>query len=177
MHKFDECTLAEALSAWGYDEVRGRWKSRIAPGLHTDDPLACIAIALQFRSMPIVRILASDPVITLRGLLAAKDLDALELADGGTLAEWAAGAAGGDDIAHEFVAGLSAAATPPAGALVLVAQLLAEEPEVVTGPKRLFDGRHRALAWQARARRGCDEDIPAYLILTRTDAPLPGPMA
>jgi hypothetical protein len=137
---------------------------------------SCRACTPTTRSTLVARILASDPVITLRGLLAAKDLDALELADGGTLVEWATGAAGDGEVAHEFVEGLSAAAAPPAGALVLVAQLLAEEPEVVTGPKRLFDGRHRALAWQARARRGCDEDIPAYLILTRNPDPVSGPL-
>jgi len=89
MRNFEQCSLAEALSAWGHHEAMGRCKASLPPDLDVEDPIVCVSLALSFRSMFIARILASEPVITLRGLVSAREIQSLQLADGRMVSEWA----------------------------------------------------------------------------------------
>jgi len=144
----------------------------LLPDLDAEDPIACVALALSLRSMFIARIIASEPVITLRGLVSASGIQSLQLADGRTVSEWMASASQSGSEGWRFVEAMVSAPTAPVGALIAAAQLITEEPDVVTGPKYLYDGWHRAAAWLERSRQGLDEDAPIYLILTRQQDPV-----
>lgn len=172
MSNFEQCSLAEALSAWGHHAASGRPKENLPPGLDLEDPIACISLALSSRSMLIARIIASEPVIALRGLVSASEILSLELADGRTVPEWVAATSRSGTADWRYVEAMVSAPSAPGGALVAAAQLITEEPDVVTGPKYLYDGWHRAAAWLERSRRGLEEHAPIYLILTRQQDPL-----
>ncbi len=172
MRSFEECSIAEALSAWGHHEAGSRRKAQLPPDLDLSDPTACVSVALQFRPMFIARILASEPIVTLRGLIPAAEIASLALADGTTVPEWIASNARNGGEGLRSVQAMAESATRLHGALIVAAQLLSEEPEVVTGPKYLYDGWHRAAAWLERSKRGLDEDVPIYLILTKQQDPV-----
>lgn len=71
--------------------------------INEGDPLARMSVALQSRAPLIARLIASKPVIALRGLMKPRDLGTLLLADGRTLSEWIATTSQSRDAASAHV--------------------------------------------------------------------------
>ena len=171
-------TLTRALAGWGAHEAQGRLAGKTR--VDTANPLACAELALQSRSPYVGRILLRDPLAVLEVEMSAADLGNLVLADGRSLASWAADTSreNGESAAHIRRLIDDSASSANAGHLLCAATVVAESPALRINDAVLYDGWHRAAAFLERARLGRAHSIRGYLVTTRAaDRLLPAPEA
>lgn len=169
MRYLADATLARALAEWGAHEASGRFRGRT--GCDPADPLACIDFALLSRAPYVARILAREPLATLRVALEPEDVPALWLADGRSVGQWidATAEAGGE--AHAHFLRLVSQPDEGRGRLVCAGRIV-EGGNREMGSVVVYDGWHRVAAWFETCRRGRPMPLEAYLVVVKHPDPL-----
>ena len=154
-----DCTLSDALVAWGAHEAKGRCREY---NVDPTDRAACLDLVLWFRAGVIQGILARQParshlVVELLPEFALQ----IRLFDGRSIDDWIARVTADRNVDYRKYQALVDQTEQLEGRLLLGTRFHNGAMQL---PFVLYDGWHRSAAWLTRSREGRSTPIEAYLI-------------